>query len=327
MRISFSSTIAFRYFPRSWALLAARRLGGCEERSVVRFASYTRGGVPAFGVLAPGDTAVIELSSLAPDLEALLAAGRDGLARVREFVQAGSAKPVALRDVTLSAPFPRPTRTILCVGKNYRDHAAEFHGSGFDSTGGATAVPDAPIIFVKHPSSVIGPDAPIRSANDPTATVDYEGELAVIIGEPAFRVSEANALRYVYGYTIVNDVTSRELQSKHKQWFVGKSVDTFCPMGPYLVTADEIPDVTRLRLKTFVNDELRQDALVADLIFDIPFLIATLSATTTLLPGDIIATGTPAGVGIGFTPPKYLHAGDRVRITIDGLGELANPVS
>ena len=125
---------------------------------------------------------------------------------------------------------------------------------------------------------------------------------------------------------IVNDVTSRELQSRHKQWYVGKSVDTFCPMGPALVTADEVPDVTALRLREpFVNDELRQDAVVADLIFDIPTLIAALSATTTLQPGDIIATGTPAGVGIGFTPPKYLRAGDRVRITIGDLGELANP--
>jgi 2-keto-4-pentenoate hydratase/2-oxohepta-3-ene-1,7-dioic acid hydratase in catechol pathway len=293
----------------------------------VRFASYTRAGTAAFGVLDAGGSAVIDLTSLAPDLEALVGSGRDGLARVREYLRHGSGKSVALDDVTLAAPFPRPTRTILCVGKNYRDHAAEFHGSGFDSTGGANAVPDAPIIFVKHPSSVIGPGAPIVAANDPTATVDYEGELGVIVGETAARVSEAEALRYVYGYTIVNDVTSRELQSKHKQWFVGKSVDTFCPMGPYLVTADEVPDVTKLRLRTFVNDEPRQDALVADLIFDIPFLIATLSATTTLLPGDIIATGTPAGVGIGFTPPKYLHAGDRVRITIDGLGELANPVT
>lgn len=293
----------------------------------MRFASYTRSGKPAFGVLSDDGASIVDLSSLAPDLEALVTSGRAGLDRVREYMKAGSRTPVALRDVTLSAPFPRPTRTILCVGKNYRDHAAEFHGSGFDSTAGATAIPDAPIIFVKHPSSVIGPGAPIVSANDPTATVDYEGELGVIVGAAAFRVPESEALRYVYGYTIVNDVTSRELQSKHKQWFVGKSVDTFCPMGPYLVTADEIPDVTRLRLKTFVNDELRQDAVVADLIFDIPFLIATMSATTTLLPGDIIATGTPAGVGIGFTPPKYLHAGDRVRITIDGLGELANPVT
>jgi 2-keto-4-pentenoate hydratase/2-oxohepta-3-ene-1,7-dioic acid hydratase in catechol pathway len=325
--MSFSSIIAVRYFSLPGALLWPGDSDAAKERTVVRFASYTRSGKPAFGVLSADRAAIIDLGSLAPDLETLVSAGRDGLARVREYIKTGSGTSVALRDVTLAAPFPRPTHTILCVGKNYRDHAAEFHGSGFDSTAGANAVPDAPIIFVKHPSSVIGPDVPIVSANDPTGTVDYEGELGVIVGEPAFRVAQSDALRYVYGYTIVNDVTSRELQSKHKQWFVGKSVDTFCPMGPYLVTADEIPDVTKLRLKTFVNDELRQDALVEDLIFDIPFLIATLSATTTLLPGDIIATGTPAGVGIGFKPPKYLHAGDRVRITIDGLGELANPVT
>ena len=155
----------------------------------MRFASFSRGGKPAFGVLAADGTAVIDLGSLAPDLESLVATGRDGLARVRDFLKAGTGASFALRDVTLSAPFPRPTHTILCVGKNYRDHAAEFHGSGFDSTAGTSAVPDAPIIFVKHPSSVIGPDAPIVSANDPTGTVDYEGELGVIIGEPAFRVS------------------------------------------------------------------------------------------------------------------------------------------
>ena len=293
----------------------------------MRFASYTRGASPGFGVLSSDGNAIVDLASFAPDLEALVAAGSDGLARVRAHLAAGAGTSVALRDITLLAPFPRPRHTILCVGKNYREHAAEFHGSGFDSTAGVSAVPDAPIIFVKHPSSVIGPGAAIVAANDPTATVDYEGELGVVIGEPAFRVAASDALRHVFGYTIVNDVTSRELQSKHKQWFVGKSIDTFCPMGPYIVTADEAGDVTRLRLKTFVNDELRQDALVADLIFDIPFLIATLSATTTLQPGDIIATGTPAGVGIGFTPPKYLHPGDRVRITIDRLGELNNPVT
>jgi 2-keto-4-pentenoate hydratase/2-oxohepta-3-ene-1,7-dioic acid hydratase in catechol pathway len=149
----------------------------------------------------------------------------------------------------------------------------------------------------------------------------------VVIGTRASRVTASDALNYIFGYTIVNDVTSRELQSKHKQWFVGKSIDTFCPMGPFLVTADEIPNAGALRLRTYVNEELRQDALVADLIFDIPTLIETLSATTTLLPGDIIATGTPAGVGIGFTPPKYLRAGDTVRIAIDGLGELTNPIA
>ena len=295
----------------------------------MRLVSFTSAGKASFGALTAAGNAVTDFatSGLGTDLEALVQLGAAGLERARAWLAAAPPPPLALANVTLLAPFPQPARTILCVGKNYREHAAEFHGSGFDSTAGATAIPDAPIIFVKHPSSVVGPDVPVIAANDPTETVDYEGELGVIIGARARHVAKADAFDVVYGYTIVNDVTSRELQSKHKQWFIGKSVDTFCPMGPYLVTADEIPDVTKLRLQTFVNDELRQDAVVADLIFDIPTLIATLSATTTLLPGDIIATGTPAGVGIGFTPPKYLHAGDRVRITIDQLGELANPIS
>jgi 2-keto-4-pentenoate hydratase/2-oxohepta-3-ene-1,7-dioic acid hydratase in catechol pathway len=294
----------------------------------MRFLSYVAGGASSFGVLT-NDGAIVDLGAagLAPDLEAFVALGELGRTAAQHWIEAAPRTLLALSDVALLAPFPRPARTMMCVGKNYRDHAAEFHGSGFDSTGGANAIPDAPIIFTKHPSSVIGPGAAIVAANDPTQTVDYEGELAVVIGARASRVAKADAFHYVYGYTIVNDVTSRELQSKHKQWFIGKSVDTFCPMGPYLVTADEVPDVTALRLQTFVNGELRQNALVADLIFDIPTLIETLSATTTLLPGDIIATGTPAGVGIGFTPPVYLRAGDVVRITIDGLGELTNPIA
>ena len=295
----------------------------------MRFASFTTASSSSFGVLAEGGDGIIDLApaALAPQLEAFVERGAAGLAELRTWLGAAPRETLPLDTVTIVAPFPRPAHTILCVGKNYREHAAEFHGSGFDSTAGATAIPDAPIIFVKHPSSVIGTGAAIVAANDPTATVDYEGELGVVIGTPAFRVAKADAMDYVYGYTIVNDVTSRELQSKHKQWFIGKSVDTFCPMGPWLVTADEIPDVTALRLQTFVNDELRQDARVADLIFDIPTLIETLSATTTLVPGDIIATGTPAGVGIGFTPPRYLGAGDRVRITIDGLGALINHIT
>jgi len=294
----------------------------------VRLASFTVDGRSAFGVLSDDARTIVDLSAagIAADLEAFVALGRPGLERVRALVATGTASPLPLDRVTLEAPFPRPRGTILCVGKNYREHAAEFHGSGFDATAGSSAVPDVPIIFVKHPSAVIAPGAPIVAANDPTATVDYEGELAVVIGEPAFRVPAAAAMEHVYGYTILNDVTSRELQSRHKQWFVGKSVATFCPMGPYLVTADDVSDVRALRLRTFVNDELRQDALVEELIFDIPTLIATISATTQLLRGDIIATGTPAGVGIGFKPPKYLRPGDRVRVAIDRLGELANPV-
>ncbi|MFN2461061.1 MAG: fumarylacetoacetate hydrolase family protein [Candidatus Velthaea sp.] len=293
----------------------------------MRLASFTADGRASFGVL-DGD-AVLDLgaAAVASDLGAFVALGSAGLERARALLADRTVPRRSAAEIVLRAPFPAPVRTIVCVGKNYRDHAAEFHGSGFDATAGATAIPDVPIIFVKHPSCVIGPGDAIVAANDPAATVDYEGELAVIVGEPAFRVKRENAFAHVYAYTILNDVTSRALQSKHKQWFVGKSVDTFCPMGPYLVTADEVPDVTALRLRTYVNGELRQNAVIADLIFDIPNLIETLSATTRLQTGDIIATGTPAGVGIGFTPPKYLQPGDVVRVSIDGLGELQNPVA
>ena len=172
----------------------------------------------------------------------------------------------------------------------------------------------------------VGPGGDIRATLDPTGSVDYEGELGVVIGKRAFQVSKANAHDIVFGYVIVNDVTSRELQRKHSQWVIGKGIDTFCPMGPYLVTADEVADVGALELETHVNDELRQKARVSDLIFDIPTLIETITATMTLLPGDVIATGTPAGVGIGLVPPRYLVPGDRVRVSITGLGDLENNV-
>lgn len=231
--------------------------------------------------------------------------------------------PVALSDIELEAPIPRPRRNIFCVGKNYLDHIQEFVRSGFDSSGGD--VPEAPIIFSKVPECVIAPGEAIRFDPAVTEAVDYEAELAVIIGRGGRGIPAERALEHVWGYTIVNDVTARDLQGRHKQWLLGKSQDTFCPMGPCAVTADEI-DLADTRVRCRVNDELRQDASTAQLIFDVPSLIATISAGITLLPGDIIATGTPAGVGIGFKPPKYLKAGDRVRIEIDGIGVLENPV-
>ncbi|MBA3897109.1 MAG: fumarylacetoacetate hydrolase family protein, partial [Sphingomonadaceae bacterium] len=155
--------------------------------------------------------------------------------------------------------------------------------------------------------------------------VDYEAELAVVIGKGGRGIAKADAYEHVFGYMIVNDVTARDLQASHKQWLIGKSLDSFCPMGPWLVTADEV-DPESLGVRCWVNDELRQDANTVDLIFDIPTLIAALSAGITLYPGDIIATGTPAGVGIGFDPPRYLAPGDRVAIEIDGLGRLSNAV-
>jgi 2-keto-4-pentenoate hydratase/2-oxohepta-3-ene-1,7-dioic acid hydratase in catechol pathway len=236
---------------------------------------------------------------------------------------------IAAESVRLIAPFPQPRRNIFCVGKNYHDHAHEFARSGFDSSvapGAASgAVPDAPIVFTKVPQCVTGPFDPIFTDARVSPAVDYEAELCVVIGRGGRGIGKAEAMAHVWGYTIVNDVTARDLQARHKQWLIGKSQDSFCPMGPCAVTADEI-DLADTSVRCWVNGELRQSANTRDLIFDLPTLIETLSAGITLLPGDLIATGTPAGVGIGFDPPRYLEPGDKVRIEIGGIGRIENEV-
>lgn len=251
----------------------------------------------------------------------LVAAGEAGI----EAWRSKGSERVPLASVTLMAPIPEPRRDIFCVGKNYHAHAAEFHSSGFDSSA-REQVPSHPVIFTKATTSVCGPNDVVKGSLDPTGSVDYECELAFVIGKRAFQVSKADAYDHVFGYTIVNDVTSRELQKQHNQWVIGKSIDTFCPMGPWLVTSDEVGDVTELEIATEINGEERQHAKLADLIFDIPTLIETMSRTMTLLPGDIIATGTSEGVGIGFKPPKYLKKGDKMRLSITRLGVLENQI-
>ncbi|MBZ9738945.1 MULTISPECIES: fumarylacetoacetate hydrolase family protein [unclassified Mesorhizobium] len=231
--------------------------------------------------------------------------------------------PIPLAQVEIEAPIPQPRRNIFCVGKNYHEHAHEFARSGFDSSAGAGAVPKHPIIFSKVPESVVANHASVLIDPSVSTAIDYEAELAVIIGKGGRGISRENALDHVWGYTIVNDVTARDLQGKYSQWLIGKSQDTFCPMGPWAVTRDEL-DLATAGIRCFVNEDLRQDSRISLLIFDIPTIIATLSQGITLKPGDIIATGTPVGVGIGFDPPKYLKAGDVVRIEIDGIGTLEN---
>ena len=230
-----------------------------------------------------------------------------------------------LADVQILAPIPHLIRDMVCVGKNYYAHAKEFFDSGFDATQKET-IPSEPIIFTKAMTSLIGPNDAIDASIDPTDSVDYEGELGVIISKTARRVAKADWQDYVFGYVIINDVTSRELQKKHNQWTIGKGLDTFGPMGPYIVTKDEIDDLSSMQIQTLVNNEVRQQAEVRDLIFDIPTLIETLTLTGTLLAGDVIATGTPVGVGRGFNPPKFLKAGAVVTINVTGLGSLTNPV-
>jgi 2-keto-4-pentenoate hydratase/2-oxohepta-3-ene-1,7-dioic acid hydratase in catechol pathway len=211
------------------------------------------------------------------------------------------------------------------VGKNYHEHAHEFARSGFDSSAASGAVPEAPIIFSKVPECVIAPGEAIEIDPNASTAIDYEAELAIVIGKGGRGIKKADALKHIWGCTIVNDVTARDLQAKYKQWIIGKSQDTFCPMGPVLVSADEL-EIGNIDVKCWVNGELRQNANTRDLIFDVPTLIETLSAGITLYPGDIIATGTPVGVGIGFNPPKYLKHGDTVKIEIAGIGVLENPI-
>jgi 2-keto-4-pentenoate hydratase/2-oxohepta-3-ene-1,7-dioic acid hydratase in catechol pathway len=281
------------------------------------------------GVHDIGSNTIVDLAAttrLPRDMTALVALGRKGLQRARRAVKSGEGR-IPLAGVKVCAPFPRPAKNILCVGKNYYDHAREFHASGVDASAGKEAIPDVPIMFTKWPNSVIGSGEPIPTANDYTNSADYEGELTVVIGEGGRNIAKKDAFDHVYGYTIINDATARTLQNRHKQWFLGKSLDGFCPMGPCIVTADEIRDIGSLRLITRVNGEVRQDAMVNQLIFDIPTLIECLSRVMTLDPGDLIATGTCAGVGIGFDPPKYLKPGDVVAITIEPIGTLENPVA
>ena len=290
----------------------------------MRIATYRHQNRRAVGRLSR-DGLALEAFALGAEEE------RRGALALVERLAAGTALPptgpaIPLSQVTLEAPLPRPRRNIFCVGKNYHEHAHEFARSGFDSSAAAGAVPDAPIIFSKVPDCVTGPATPILIDPRASEAVDYEAELAVVIGRVGRGISRQRALDHVFGYTIVNDVTARDLQGRHKQWLIGKSQDSFCPMGPWLVSADEI-DLADTSVRCWVNGELRQDANTQALIFDVPTLIETQSRGLTRLPRDNTATGTPAGVGIGYNPPRYLNPGDVVRIEIDGIGVLENPVA
>ena len=289
----------------------------------MKIAAFLHQGQPGVGIVS-ADLASVQPFDMSAAERAL------GALPVIERLAEGLGLPallpaIAMTALSLTAPLPKPRRNIFCVGKNYFEHAREFAGSGFDSSAKSGGdIPAFPIYFSKVPESVIGPEAAVQMPAASSA-IDYEAELTVVIGKGGKGISKADALKHVWGYTIINDVTARDWQGRHSQWLLGKSFDTFCPMGPWLVSADEL-DGTNTRVRCYVNDELRQDAATTDLIFDIPTLIETLSAGITIYPGDLIATGTPVGVGIGFKPPKYLKSGDMLRVEIDGIGALSNPV-
>ncbi len=277
-----------------------------RERGTMR---HGRGGFPRtmLGLIAGGADALAMAREAAEHGAALLARhGLDGLAERRLGLPAAKAR--------LDAPIPRPARNVFCLGRNYKEHAAER---------GAEAPPH-PVYFTKAPESVLAPGGTIIH-HAVTAELDYEVELAVVIGTGGRDLQRDDALRHVFGYTVINDVTARDLQKRHGQWFKGKSLDTFCPMGPVLVTADEIPDPQTLAISLRVNGETRQSSHTSKMIFPVDECIAVLSQGFTLLPGDVIATGTPEGVGAALG--KFLKAGDRIEAEVERIGILANRVA
>ncbi|MBC2005504.1 fumarylacetoacetate hydrolase family protein [Listeria booriae] len=224
---------------------------------------------------------------------------------------------ISLKDVQF-LPAIVPPNNVLAVGKNYRKHVLEM--------GSVADIPEAIMIFTKSRNTLVGNRGQIPLHAEVTRELDYEGELAVVIGKQITNVTEDEAMDAVFGYTIINDVTARDLQGKHKQFYIAKSLDGTCPIGPYVVTKDAIPDPNKLRIQTFVNEELRQDGKLDQMIFPIAAIIAELSKGHTLVPGDVIATGTPDGVGKGMNPPSFLQAGDTISVTIEGIGTLENQV-
>jgi 2-keto-4-pentenoate hydratase/2-oxohepta-3-ene-1,7-dioic acid hydratase in catechol pathway len=230
---------------------------------------------------------------------------------------------VPLEGVKLLAPIPHPRRNILCLGKNYVDHAKELGATKISDE----FVPEAPIYFTKTAEAVIGTEDYIKFSYEVTQQVDYEAEMAIVIGKEGINIKPEEAEDHIFGYTIVNDVSARDLQIRHKQWFKAKSLDTFCPMGPVIVHKSEIPFPVELDIKCIVNGEVRQDSNTKKLIFDIPYIISDLSKGFTLKPGDVICTGTPSGVGFGFNPPRLLKDGDIVQCYVENIGTLVNKVS
>jgi 2-keto-4-pentenoate hydratase/2-oxohepta-3-ene-1,7-dioic acid hydratase in catechol pathway len=290
------------------------------QESALRIATYRWKADRHVGILSPDGSQITPLA-LSPE-----EAERGALPVIERAVASGRApdtrhEALPTGDVVLEAPIPRPRRNVFCVGRNYHAHARELSASVFKDS--PAAVASWPIVFTKVPECVVGPQAEVQIPTEVSTQIDYEAELTIVIGKGGRNISRAEAMSHVFGYTIVNDVTARDVQMRHQQWDLGKSFDGFCPMGPWIVTADEL-DGTDTRVRCWVNGELRQDAQTADLIFDIPTLIETCSRGITLYPGDLIATGSPAGVGMGMTPPRYLKAGDVVRIEIDGLGVIEN---
>jgi len=287
----------------------------------MKFITYSHGGAAFVGALSKDGASVLPLPY--PDMNTLIETA--ALSDLRSAAEAAerSGASVPLSEVTLLAPIPRPRQDIVCLGMNYLDHAkeaAQYNDEAFQKE------KHVAVYFSKRVNEAVAPDGDIESHTGLVTRLDYEVELGVILGRTAKNVKQEEAADYIFGYTVINDVSARDLQTGHKQWYFGKGLDGFTPMGPCIVTADEFAYPPALDISAHVNGELRQSSNTSLFITSIAEALAELTAGMTLLPGTIIATGTPAGVGMGFDPPKFLHPGDTVECSIAGIGTLRNTV-
>ena len=287
----------------------------------MKLVTYRENGAEQVGALTKDGTAILPLP--VPDMNTLIETMTLSQLSSAVIAAEGSGASVALADVELLAPIPRPRQDVLCLGMNYKAHASE--AAKYDADAFTKEKPAA-VYFSKRVSEAVAPGGVIQSHQDLVERLDYEVELAVILGKTAKHVKAAEAGDYIFGYTVLNDISARDVQTGHKQWYFGKSLDGFTPMGPCIVTADEIAFPPALGISSTVNGEPRQNSNTSLFLNSIQDVLEELTAGMTLLPGTIIATGTPAGVGMGFDPPKFLKPGDTVSCTIEGIGTLTNPV-
>jgi 2-keto-4-pentenoate hydratase/2-oxohepta-3-ene-1,7-dioic acid hydratase in catechol pathway len=293
----------------------------------MRLATFDAGRGPRIGIVASDDT-LIALADLVPDapddMLGVVAAG-DALHERMRDVASRAKNGGKISQVRLLAPIPRPRRNVFCVGWNYAEHLAEG-ARALQPSGAPAEVPEYPALFTKNPATVTGPDAPIWYPDPHSTQLDWECELAVIIGRPGLDIDEAAAMTHVFGYTCANDVSVRDVQRRHGgQWFKGKNFDSHLPLGPWIVTADEL-DPAALRIRTRVNGVTKQDSSTRFMVFKLPRLVREFSAGCRLEAGDVMITGTPEGVGFARKPPEFLTIGDVVEVEIEGIGVLRNTV-
>ena len=299
----------------------------------MKLLSFRFEGEERFGPKVKKEEAVWDVLAIQQELEVLpsfpqklvegVSEGMEFVEQMRKLIEAAgkSEHPeqfkLSFSDIEWLAPITRTPKNIICVGKNYADHAKEMGGEA----------PVEMVVFTKTPSTIVGDEATVSVHSDLTEAYDYEGELAIVVGKAGKKIPKQMAYDYVFGYTIANDLTARDLQTKHQQYFLGKSLEGSCPMGPYLVTKDEIPQSQNLSVVTKVNDEVRQNGNTENMIRRVDDIISEVSKYIALEPGDVILTGTPAGVGKGFNPPKFLKAGDTVKVSIESIGTLVTHLS